>query len=87
MAETRLRYKGDSDRYELSSEDLKRHGVEGFTKVVFEAKNQFTVGVSPDAAEKMVELMPNDFELIEVSSEESIDGDDDSPDDGDDSLG
>lgn len=83
MAETRLRYKGDSDRYELTSEDLQRHGVEGFTKVVFEAKNQFTVGVSPDAAEKMVELMPNDFELIEVS----IEDDDDSPDDGDNSLG
>lgn len=62
---TQLRYKGSSTRYVLENADLKRHGVDGFTKTIFDKSNNFTADVSNDAAEKMVELMPKDFEIAD----------------------
>jgi hypothetical protein len=70
VAQYALRYKGFADRYVLDSEDLKRHGIEGFRKTTWEANNKFTAPVPQDVAEKIAELMPDDFEV--VTSDTSI---------------
>lgn len=61
---TKLRYTGSSDQYSLEAADLSRHGVEGFTDTVFDGNNQFTAEVNQDAADKLVELMPQQFEIV-----------------------
>lgn len=78
----KLHYKGSSDRYILESADLKRHGIEGFSKTTFDSSNQFTADVSQDAADKLVELQPDDFEI--VGSERAAESDDAKSGDGDD---
>lgn len=58
-----LRYKGTSDYYELTSNDLKPHGVTNFTKTVW-AKGQ-TQEVNDDAGDKILELLADDFEQVD----------------------
>lgn len=73
-----LRLKNPSiDSWSITAEDMKRHGVEGFTKVTWSKDNKFTADVSDDAAAKLVELYPKEFELVGSETvEESDDGDD-----------
>lgn len=73
-----LKYKGGSDAYELVADDLKRHGVEGFTKTRWDLANNFTAEVSDDAADKILELMPDDFESVDASSSDEDDSEPDS---------
>lgn len=76
-----LKYKGTADAYELTAEHLKRHGVEGFTKTRFDAKNDFRAEVSDEAANKLVELMPNDFEVEGTTQKSTTDEGNPSSDD------
>jgi len=78
MANVNVRYTGSADAYELTAADLKRHGVEGFSKTVW-TRSDPVQSISEEALAKLVELeMP--FRQADDDQDELDDDDESSGD-------